>query len=127
MCRNNVTAVERMHLTSIYVLQNYWRSVASGVKARYGTLDEYLAAIGVFDVLLGDYEDSVRRIFEQYPKEPDLQALLTPDAKRTLETFRERFVSFRGDYEEFEQSLSRSLRTKPVHPRYFSRPGPLTA
>jgi len=48
-------------------------------------------------------------------------------AKRTLETFRERFVSYRGDYEEFEQGLSRSLRPRPLHPLRFYRPGPLTA
>lgn len=77
-----------------------------------------------FSDLIADYQGyCVRPVFETFPVE--LRKALTPDARTALESFREKYVSFREAHEDFEKRAAALLSTVSIRPMYFDRPKPL--
>jgi len=115
--------LQAMGVAPIHLLESHYQLLNSCLTRRQD-LTQLLLALRGFDNLLHAYETyCLQPIFDHMPS--NSHAALTTDSRRALERFRERYVSFREDYEEFEKALAESLRSVQVRPSFFDRPNPL--
>jgi hypothetical protein len=124
--RNNYTAFERLQIRPAHWFSALVRELQ--VRDAQDSLDlERLArAVGEFHTLIVAYCDQcVQPIFEQLPRED--RQLLVGACGPALESFRERYVAFRDDYEQYVQRLAHGLHAPPLLPANLPRPKPLAS
>jgi hypothetical protein len=123
LCQGNGQLVARMSLPPIslwYQFSEYFSERASRHSARPNDLR---ATMMEFHHLVGSYNNfCVAGVFERLPQ--DLQHLMTPKAKSSLNGFQQRFVIFLKEYGDFVKTLT----GRPVFdglPSSFVPPKPL--
>jgi hypothetical protein len=91
-----------------------------------GDFTHLTLALDEFHTLLSAYADQcLSPIFQNLT--PDAKATLSPELRSGLESFRERYVKFRDDYEEYTKEIVRSVKGIMLQPLYLFRPKPIAA
>jgi hypothetical protein len=94
-------------LINISMCSGFWDFFVARVNRERTVLSELAYAIQEFHYLLAQYNNScVVPIFEQVPT--NVKPILTEQDKRKLNTFRERYGKFLGDYMAFAKQLSKA-------------------
>ncbi len=113
ICRRNTGDFSRLGLTPVQLFNGFWFFLSQRMNTQEPNLANLLGCISEFGHLIGSYSQGcLMPIFERYPQ--DLRASLTPEAKSSLESFRERFVLFLDSNEHFLKDLADSLNTAQI-------------
>lgn len=122
--RNTPARLEELRMVPLQLFNGIWFDLNSRVENQKPSLDNLVQSVAECRNLINLYNRyCVDPVFERFPKE--LRELLTEEAKSGLESFREKFVSFLEDYDEFAKDLEESLRTVRLRTYSVARPKPL--
>lgn len=131
LCQNNSGNLEKLRLAPSSPFSKWCHYLKARVEQEKGDFSTFRDTMSEFNYLVSLYaQHCVMPIFERFPQE--LRHLLTARAKSSLESFRERFVRFLDNYEDFRKNFFESLSTHelPVSTHelpgcWFPRPKPL--
>jgi len=109
-----------------HVLQGFWFHQRGRLTSHGANLHTFLMSLRELTDLVHYYLDChVRPVFDEPSEELERLLLAATETRKELVAFRERFVRFLDDYEEYLQRLSTSLVTTPLPHHYFARPKPV--
>ena len=121
LCQDNQTTLEKLGLTREQLFGEFSFCLNERIARGNLKVPELMLAISELNSLVNNYiRYCVQPVFEHAPEE--IRPLLTADARRELESFRERFVRFLDDYSEYLKRLDSSLTSSKVRPYHFPRP-----
>lgn len=120
----NPAEFEKLRVTAAGIFYDFSNQLTARIARHPANLPNLRDGMEGLGLLVAWYSrNCVEPIFERLPEE--LRPLLTDTAKRSLESFRERFVRFHDDYDEYVTRLNESLSKPRIGPCYFPRPKPL--
>lgn len=123
-CNRNSTEFEKFRVAAAELFHDLSQQLAARVERRPANLPNLRDGVQDLGLLVRLYSRyCVEPIFERLPQ--DLRPLLTDRAKSNVESFRERFVRFLDDYDEYVTRLDESFSRPRIEPHYFPRPKPL--
>ena len=113
---SNVAAFQRLKVPSGHWFRSFTDELLDRLRDKPTGLNYLLRAAGEFHTLVHAYGNQcLSPIFEQLP--PEARQLLVTTCGRPLEAFRQRYMSFRTDYEQYVTTvLSEMHSTPPLHP-----------
>ena len=123
-CNRNSTEFEKFRVTAAELFHDFSKQLTARIERQPtnpANLRDGMEELGLLVRSYGRY--CVEPIFERLPQE--LRPLLTDRAKSSLESFRERFVRFLDDYDQYVTRLDESFSRPRIEPHYFPRPKPL--
>ena len=123
-CYRNSTDFEKFRVAAAELFHDPSKQLIGRIERRpanLANLQDGMEELGLLVGLYGRY--CLDPIFERLPQE--LRPLVTDRTKSSLESFRERFVRFLDDYDEYLTRLDESFTRPRVEPHYFPRPKPL--
>jgi len=123
-CNRNYTEFEKFRVAPAELFHDLSKQLTARVERRPANLANLREGVEELGLLVRSYgRYCVEPIFERLPQE--LRPLLTDRAKSSLESFRERFVRFLDDYDEYVTRLDESFSRPRIEPHCFPRPKPL--
>ena len=124
LCRSNTARFEELQMVPLDLFGGFWRDLDSRVEKQQPNLGNLMQSTSELHNLVSSYNrHCVGPVFDGFPEK--MRELLTDEAKSVLESFRERFVRFLEDFDEYTNDLQGSLRTVFVQSYYINRPRPL--
>lgn len=124
LCGHDMSKFDRLRIPASDLFNKFSYHFRTRVERKAPSLRALQQAVPEFRNLVGSYTiNCVLPIFERLPQ--DLQALLTPQVKSSLNSFQQRYALFLQNLEEFLKDLDQSLLTFQFQAYYFPRPKPL--
>lgn len=124
LCRSNAARLEELHMVPLDLFDGFWHDLNSRVEKQNPNLGNLVQSISELRNLVNSYNRyCVVPVFERFPEA--MRELLTDEAKSDLESFRERFVDFLKDYDEYAKDLEASLHTVRMRTFNIAKPKPL--
>jgi len=124
--QNYANVLDRLHVSPAYVFDELLSNLNARLDSELADLGHLLKALAEFRTIVGTYSTQcIEPIFRSMPK--DVQEMLKPTSRATLNSFRERYIHFLTEYAEFTEELEGSLRSAPYHAPHVFRPDELTA
>lgn len=124
LCRSNAARFEELRMIPLDLFHGFWHDLNSRIEKQTPNLDNLVQSVTELRNLVNSYNRyCVGPVFDRFPE--GLRELLTDEVKSALESFRERFLRFLEDYDEYAKELEDSLRTVRLQTYYVGRPKPL--
>jgi len=119
----NVTNAKELGMTPERVFQGFWYQLHQRVQDANPSLTDVTTVVTEFNHLVNQYlNETVLPVFDRMS--PTTRSSLPDDAKRDLESFREKLVHYLNEYEAFARTLAQSLETCDLREPYLPRPKP---
>lgn len=123
-CNRNSTEFEKFRVTAAELFHAFSKQLTTRIERQPANLANLQDGVEELALLVRSYgQYCVEPIFERLPHE--LRPLLTDRPKSSLESFRERYVRFLDDFDEYVTRLDESFSRPRIEPHYFPRPKPL--
>ena len=124
LCRSNAARFEELRMVPLNLFNGFWQDLNSRIEKQISNLENLVQSTSELGNLVNSYNRyCVAPVFERFPDA--MRELLTDEAKSALESFRERFVDFLKDYDEYTKELEEVLRTVHLQTFYIAKPKPL--
>jgi hypothetical protein len=124
MCQGRGDQFDKLGIPNLQLWYGFSQHLIWRVDRQQLNASEFAFLLQEFHHLVGAYNNyCAAPIFERFPR--DFQTALTPEVRRSLNGFQQRFVHFLQEYQEFETQVAESRPAFKDLPRGFSLPKPL--
>lgn len=125
--KNYANVLELLHVPSVHLFSEMLHNLTVRLDEEPTDAGQVLRALAELHTVVSAHSaQCIQPVFRSMPK--DARDLLTPTARATLNSCRERYLAFHVGFAKFTEDLGAALRGSKLHASYYVfRPDALTA